>query len=110
MTPTQRAAMQAALEALEETIDNLRAALAEPEVEQEPVAKYSDIVSDGGMDPRNKFDHPPRREWQSLTRTEMLKLANEAAPPEDVLWVRDPDQALVAVARAVEVALRERNT
>jgi hypothetical protein len=25
----------------------------------EPVAKYSDIVSDGGMDPRNKFDVTP---------------------------------------------------
>ena len=29
--------------------------------EQEPVAKYSDIVSDGGLDPRNKFDIPPQR-------------------------------------------------
>jgi len=26
---------------------------------QEPVAQYSDIVSDGGLDPRNKFDLPP---------------------------------------------------
>ena len=33
-----------------------RAALAAPV--QEPVAKYSDIVSDGGFDPRNKFDLP----------------------------------------------------
>lgn len=35
----------------------LRAALAEPV--QEPAAKYSDIVSDGGMDPRNKYDTAP---------------------------------------------------
>ena len=26
----------------------------------EPVAKYSDIVSDGGLDPRNKFDNAPK--------------------------------------------------
>jgi hypothetical protein len=28
-------------------------------VYKEPVAQYSDIVSDGGLDPRNKFDVPP---------------------------------------------------
>ena len=32
--------------------------------EQEPVAKYSDIVSDGGLDPRNKFNIPPQRTEQ----------------------------------------------
>ncbi len=78
-----REAAQQALEALEKTHTQpgceqwqaerkasvaLRAALAQPE--QEPVAKYSDIVSDGGMDPRNKFDHSPRREWQGLTEEE----------------------------------------
>ena len=31
------------------------------EIEQEPTAKYSDIVSDGGLDPRNKFDVSPQR-------------------------------------------------
>lgn len=66
-----RAVMRQALEALEHyaqfgatvrargAIEALRSALMEPVVVQEPVAKYSDIVSDGGMDPRNKFDHPP---------------------------------------------------
>lgn len=34
------------------------------ELEQKPVAQYSDIVSDGGMDPRNKFDHSPERETE----------------------------------------------
>lgn len=29
---------------------------------QELVAQYSDIVSDGGLDPRNKFDVPPQRQ------------------------------------------------
>ena len=32
-----------------------------PQPEQEPASKYSDIVSDGGLDPRNKFDTPPQR-------------------------------------------------
>jgi len=35
----------------------LRAAIEQAE-RQEPVAQYSDILSDGGMDPRNKFDVP----------------------------------------------------
>jgi hypothetical protein len=53
------------------TIDKLEMALADhpmrevqrlgQEIEQEPTAKYSDIVSDGGFDPRNKFDAPPQR-------------------------------------------------
>jgi hypothetical protein len=39
----------------------LRARLAQPE----PTGKYSDIVSDGGLDPRNKFDTvPPQSEWK----------------------------------------------
>jgi hypothetical protein len=34
-----------------------------------PVAKYSDIVSDGGLDPRNKFDIPAaQRTWAGLIR------------------------------------------
>tara|TARA_R110000868_G_scaffold8639_1_gene44505 strand:- start:2918 stop:3124 length:207 start_codon:yes stop_codon:yes gene_type:complete len=37
-----------------EAITAIEAALAQ----QELVAKYSDIVSDGGLDPRNKFDAP----------------------------------------------------
>lgn len=108
----------------------LRAALAEPE--QEPTAwcwvvdgvrgpvyhgsgPDADIVARAAAAefPRTvQFlwdGPPPRREWQSLTRTEILKLANEAAPPEDVLWVRDPDQCVVSIASAVEAALRERN-
>ena len=40
----------------------IKEAFAQPE--QEPVEKYSDIVSDGGLDPRNKFDIPPQRTEQ----------------------------------------------
>jgi hypothetical protein len=48
-------------EMVKETIEE---ALAQPE--QEPVAKYSDIVSDGGLDPRNTT--PPQRTWVGLMR------------------------------------------
>ena len=40
-----------------ETIGKLEAELAKPEQ-----AKYSGIVSDGGLDPRNKFDAQPEQE------------------------------------------------
>jgi len=43
--------------------------------EQEPVAKYSDIVSDGGLDPRNKFDIPPQRTEQEPTLQKQLDKA-----------------------------------
>jgi hypothetical protein len=56
------------------TIDKLEMALADhpmrevqrlgQEIEQEPATQYSDIVSDGGLDPRNKFDAPPQRTEQ----------------------------------------------
>jgi hypothetical protein len=46
-----------------QAITVIRKLWAQPE--QEPVAKYSDIVSDGGLDPRNKFDTPPQRTEQS---------------------------------------------
>jgi hypothetical protein len=79
--------------------DTLRAALEQQE--QEPVAKYSDIVSDGGMDPRNKFDHPPRREWQGLTDTEIGM--------EYVKWDATPGASMADFARAIEAALKEKN-
>ena len=43
-------------------ITAIKEALAQPA--QTPVAKYSDIVSDGGLDPRNKFNIPPQRTEQ----------------------------------------------
>jgi hypothetical protein len=60
----------ASAEKMHEAIAALKERLADPmrdvqrlgqEIEQEPTAKYSDIVSDGGLDPRNKFDAPPQR-------------------------------------------------
>lgn len=40
---------------------NLRQAIAKPEQ-----SKYSDIVSDGGLDPRNKFDAQPEQEQRCV--------------------------------------------
>jgi len=82
MTPQQIDAMKLALEALKtsmypqqkqlQAIASLEETLAEhamretqrlgQEIEQAPVAKYSDIVSDGGLDPRNTT--PPQRTEQ----------------------------------------------
>jgi len=67
--------------------------------EQEPVAKYSDIVSDGGLDPRNKFDTtPPQRTWVGLTEQDLDYLCNLA-------YTGDEEFAL-----AVQAKLMEKNT
>ena len=74
------------------------------EIEQEPVAKYSDIVSDGGLDPRNKFDTtPPQRTWVGLTDEEIdyfivhrLTIATK--------------NNLAALIRICEAKLKEKNT
>lgn len=57
-------------------------------VEQEPVAKYSDIVSDGGLDPRNKFDAPPQPEERNFCprcgkRTADLTVIHTCTPPQE---------------------------
>jgi hypothetical protein len=43
----------------------LKTELAKPEQ-----SHYSDIVSNGGLDPRNKFDAPQRKEWVGLSVNE----------------------------------------
>ena len=73
----------------------LRDRLAQPE--PEPVAKYSDVISDGGFDPR--YTAPPKREWVGLTHEELAWL-NEALN----LGGR------FAVIEAIEAKLKEKNT
>jgi hypothetical protein len=78
--------------------------------ETAPVAKYSDIVSDGGLDPRNKFDIPAaQRQWIGLT--------DEAIWSEyQTLWPFHPAEGprlakdIVKFARAIEARLKELNT
>ena len=57
---------------IDEAVAAIKEALAQPE--QKPVAKYSDIVSDGGLDPRNTI--PPQRSWVGLTDEEADDIAN----------------------------------
>lgn len=40
-------------------------------------AQYSDIVSDGGFDPRNKFDTPQPRKWVDLTLADKQALLDD---------------------------------
>jgi len=65
----ERLAQDKALQALHN--ENERLGLYK-DVYTEPVAQYSDIVSDGGLDPRNKFDVQPQRTWVGLTDEEIL--------------------------------------
>lgn len=58
-----------------QAITAIKAAL---EAKDEPVAKYSDIVSDGGLDPRNKFDTPPQR--KPLTDEQAMNAYCETPP------------------------------
>jgi hypothetical protein len=74
----------------------IKQALAAPV--QEPVAQYSDIVSDGGPDPRNKFDTPPvaQRQWVGLTTGE-----------RDALFTKHYQWD--AYGKAIEAKLRSKN-
>jgi hypothetical protein len=42
----------------------------EKELAKREQAKYSDIVSDGGLDPRDKFDAQPEQDWSLLRATQ----------------------------------------
>jgi len=142
MTDRLRAAAEAALElagdvvngweslaplavrrAAAESLDALRAALAEPESEQEPVAwrwlydgkpvserhfpmpsPDADIVARAAA---SKFPRtvqylwagPPRREWQGLTEAEIYPLYSEPSC----------DAEMLEFARAIEAKLKEKN-
>jgi hypothetical protein len=122
---TLREAAQQALEALEDyerhtgfrstATDALRAALAqqeqEQEHEQEPVAwglqndegQVFDCIAPGSRIELSEYNvplytHPPRREWQGLTEEEI-----------NALWASH-DKTGEQITRAIEAALKERNT
>ena len=78
--------------------DAIKEALAQPE--QERVAQYSDIISDGGLDPRNTT--PPQRTWVGLT-DEDLKLLSAEWRIVYGAWMDD-------FARDIEAKLKEKNT
>jgi hypothetical protein len=81
-------------------VDELRG---DDETEEEPVGQYSDIVSDGGLDPRNQYDTaPPKREWVGLTYEEI-------SASVDICEQNVKGEFLVDYARAIEAKLREKN-
>lgn len=86
---------------LNATIQTLRQTLAQPE--QEPVA-YSDIVSDGGLDPRNAFDIAPlKREWVGLTDEEIKEIVGP--------WGDTPIKGYTRkLFDQIEAKLKEKNT
>lgn len=76
---------------VEDAIDRLRAALAEPEVE--PVLRWSE--DDGTV--TSLYASPPRREWVSLTDEEIDA------------WPIVGHESLREFVRAIEAALKEKN-
>ena len=74
--------------------------------EQEPVAKYSDIISDGGLDPRNKFDASPQRTWVGLSLTQ-VKLLSEGVQEEAV---KSGDSYNWVFYKHINEALKDKNT
>jgi hypothetical protein len=68
----------------------------------QPVAQYSDIVSDGGMDSRNKFGIPAaQRQWVGLTDDEVENI--HCTPP------RERPRGKFPFARMIEAKLKEKN-
>jgi hypothetical protein len=105
----------------------LKAALAQQE--QEPVAwmfdwdvydptnsgpDFSQTKPNDGKTWTPLYTHPPRREWQSLTDEEMHGLYRraglEAYYPRDGAVQYEYERRFDAYARAIEAALKERNT
>jgi len=84
---------------LDEVLANGQQALATPV--QEPVTQYSDIVSDGGLDPRNKFDTPSaaQRQWVGLSPADRGKCLSAGDA-----------HGWIGVMEATEAKLKEKNT
>ena len=135
MTDQERAVLKQALEALEAThydigsaekqrleamdaISALRAALAQQEQEQEPVAwmlpgsnaiimaatkVYRGALAKYYTQPL--YTTPPRREWRGLTMQEINALPEIGG----VMWRMGTAPAVLRAIRAVERALKEKN-
>ena len=94
----------------------LNAALAQKE--QEPVAHSVGRTlhwhEGRGINDAQLFTTPPRREWQRLTDEEMHGLYRragmEAYYPRDGVVQYEYERRLDAYARAIEAALKEKNT
>ena len=102
---TQDQLLSALVRAQQITIDKLEA----QHTDQESVAKYSDIVSDGGLDPRNTT--PPQRTEQEQ-QIEMLKRClfqmQEAAKDlvEQAKSLTPPQRAFVGLTEDDKVLIK----
>ena len=67
-------------------------------------AQYSDIVSDGGLDPRDKF---AKREWADLTEWQIAKVLQQC---QDEMTRPPSEEFAFKFARAIEAKLKEKNT
>ena len=73
-----------------------------PQPAQESVAKYSDIVSDGGLDPRNKMDAQPAQEPHEYDWS-MLEAAKESLR-EHMARIKELEAALKQALEALETS------
>ena len=101
------------MERAEPIITALRAALAQEEQEQEPVAWYDGRIFYGSQAAASLncadmaalmplYTHPPRREWQGLSEGEIVECDQRSHGNTD--WGKKR-----AFAHAIETALKERN-
>ena len=99
---------------LREEIEDLRQYIEQREQSlKKPVAKYSDIVSDGELDPRNKFDAPPQRPWVGLTDEDFQPMVQKAM----AYYGYKPEHSTLTsgagfyeLVRNIEAKLKEKNT
>ena len=92
-------------QALDKMAENAR----ELGLDYEP-AKYSDIVSDGGLDPRNKFDKPAQQEPVGEVGSQVVRfhMYKEILPVGTKLYTSPPaQQEPVACQYAQDVAMPE---
>ena len=108
-------------------IDDLRAALEQPEQESVAMCRtwhkgsdqhaelldWTDALEALPDGEHHLYTHPPRREWRPLSDEEMHRLYRraglEAYYPRDFMVQYDYEKRLDAYARAIEAALKERN-
>lgn len=106
--PERHAEMDADVAKIAKAISTLKAALAQEE--QEP-AIYPDEAREMGLEEVALYTYPPRREWQGLTKEEIIEAVRES----DLDWHRgwtledgEPNR-YTKLARAIEAALKEKN-
>ena len=76
------------------------------------VAPYSDIVSDGGFDPRNQFDTTPQqRTWVGLTDDEVYEIYLSVQEKVNEHWDNGGTTMMfpITLYKAIEAKLKDKN-